>query len=263
MKTLMLMSLLLTASCATVIREDEVGVREFLGSFSDRPSDSGLKLFLWPIFDIETFPLRTENIEVALELPSKEGLNVAAEISILYRVDASKATDILRSIGMNYEQALILPVFRSASADVSARFDAKDMHTGKRALIEAEIRSLMSKVVEPRGFIIEAVLMKTIRLPAGLARSIEEKLQAEQDAQRMNFVLDQEKKQAERLMIQAQGVRNSQKTISQGLSPKILQYEAIGAFRELSKSPNTKIIITNGKNPLLMDVSASDKRAAE
>lgn len=257
MKKIFLLIFSINVSCATVVRQDEVGVREFLGTFSDRPSQSGLKLYLWPISDIQTFPLRTKNLEVSLDLPSREGLNVSSEISILYRIDGSKATEILQSIGLNYEQALILPVFRSSAADITAKFDAKDMHTGKRSEIESEIKSQMTKTLGTRGFTIESVLLKTIRLPTGLAKSIEEKLQAEQNAQRMNFILEQERKEAERLVIQAEGVKNSQQTISKGLNKYILQYQAIEAFKELSKSPNSKIIISNGKNPLIMDVQDS------
>lgn len=254
MKKIILFLCFLNLGCATVVRQDEVGVREFLGSFSDKASPPGLKFYFWPVGDIITFPLRTKNLEVSLDLPSKEGLNVSSEISILYRLEPQKASQILQSIGMTYEQALILPVFRSSAADVTSKFDAKDMHTGKRAEIEGGIREHMNKLLIERGFIIESVLLKTIKLPAGLARSIEEKLQAEQNAQRMNFVLDQEKKEAERLVIQAQGVRDSQKTISLGLNKHILQYQAIEAFRELSKSPNSKVIITSGDNPLLMSL---------
>lgn len=258
MRNLILSLFFMNVGCATVVRQDEVGVREFLGTFSDTASSPGLKFYLWPLGDILTFPLRTKNLEVSLDLPSKEGLNVSSEISILYRIEFSKASQILQTIGLNYEQSLILPVFRSSAADVTSRFDAKDMHTGKRAEIEGQIREHMAKLLGQRGFTIESVLLKTIKLPAGLAKSIEEKLQAEQNAQRMNFVLDQEKKEAERLEIQAQGVRNSQKTISQGLNKNILQYQAIEAFRELSKSPNSKVIITNGKNPLVMSVDDTD-----
>lgn len=259
-KKLFLALCLTFTGCATVVRQDEVGVREFLGSFSDKALDPGLKFYLWPLGDIMTFPLRTKNLEVALDLPSKEGLNVSSEISILYRIQQEKATPILQSVGINYEQALILPVFRSSAADVTSKFDAKDMHTGKRAEIETEIREHMAKLLGHRGFVIESVLLKTIRLPAGLAQSIEQKLQAEQNAQRMNFVLEAERKEAERLVIQSRGVRDSQKTISEGLNKKILQYQAVEAFRELSKSPNAKIIITGGKNPLIMNVDTENEK---
>jgi prohibitin 1 len=259
-RSALLLSLIFTSGCATVVRQDQVGVREFLGEFAKTPSQPGLKFYFWPLGDIQKFPVMTKNMEVSLDLPSKEGLNVSAEISILYRIEPENAIRILQSAGVNYERDLILPVFRSSSADVSARFDAKDMHTGKRAEIEKSVRDKMSETLANRGFQIEAVLLKSIRLPSGLARSIEEKLQAEQNAQRMNFVLEQERKEAERLVIQAEGVKNSQRTISQGLNKNILQYQAIEAFRELSKSPNTKIVISNGSNPLIMNMDESSKR---
>ena len=136
------------------------------------------------------------NREVTLNLPSKEGLNVAAKISILYHVQKEKAMDIVNEVGSNFEKVLILSTFRSASADVCARFFAKDMHSGKRAEIEAEIKDQMSKLLE-EGFVIESVLLKSITLPSGLYAAIETKLQAEQQAQQMEFILQQERKEAE------------------------------------------------------------------
>jgi regulator of protease activity HflC (stomatin/prohibitin superfamily) len=242
------------AGCATIVNQDEVGVRTFAGKFSSQPSSPGLKLFAWPIGDIQKLSIRTQNLEVRLDLPSKEGLNVSSEISILYRLSPNLASKVLEEIGANYEKDLILPVFRSSAADVTAQFDAKDMHTGKRSLIEKNIRDRMTSLLDSRGFKIDAVLMKTINLPSRLASSIEAKLQAEQDAQRMNFVLEQEKKEAERKLIEAKGVSKAQKEISKGLSHKVLQFQSIQAFRELSQSPNTKTIISDGKSPMMLPV---------
>ena len=111
----------------------------------------------------------------------------------------------------------------------------------------------MSDLLGDRGFEIEAVLPKTIQLPAGLARAVEEKLEAEQDAQRMEFLLQREKLEAQRKLVEAQGTRDAQKVISEGLNPEILQWQTIEAFKELSTSPNSKVIITNGNTPLLMN----------
>jgi len=113
----------------------------------------------------------------------------------------------------------------------------------------------MASILTDRGFSIDSVLLKTITLPNRLASSIEAKLQAEQDAQRMSFVLDQERKEAERKLIEAKGVSRAQKEIAKGLSKKVLQFQSIQAFRELSKSPNTKTIITDGKTPILIPAS--------
>lgn len=242
------------ASSCTIVREGEVGVKRTFGKYKDTPISSGLRIvnpFTTSIVKIST---QTENLEVGLTIPSREGLNIQSEVSILYNVLSKDAPMILRTIGQNYERDVILPVFRSAVADVSSRFYAKDMHTGERAQIEVAIRDQMTKLLEGRGIEIEAVLLKSILMPPSLARAIEEKLSAEQNAQRMEFVLDQERQEAERKRIQAEGIRDAQNIISQGLDPMLLQFKAIEAFLELAKSPNAKVIVTDGKGmPLMMD----------
>ena len=238
-------------SCVTV-RQGEVGVKRKLGKYNDRPFESGVKVFNPITSTIVKVSTQTENLEVELNIPSKEGLNIGAEVSILYAVKPSKAPDILRQIGREYERNIILPVFRSAVADVSSRFYAKDMHTGERATIEDAIREQMMKLMQDNGIIIEAVLLKSIRLPNSLARAIEEKLEAEQNALRMEFTLQEERQEAERKRIQAEGVRDAQNIISQGLNNDLLRFKAIEAFVELSKSPNAKVIITDGNSMPLM-----------
>jgi regulator of protease activity HflC (stomatin/prohibitin superfamily) len=192
------------------------------------------------------------NIEVRSPLPSKEGLTVQSDISILYRVVGSQAPQIVEKLGHNYDQVVILPVFRSAVADVSARYFAKDMHTGQRASIENAIREQMMSQLKDRGFIVESVLLKSIVLPAGLTKAIEEKLEAEQDSQRMQFILDKERQEAQRRIIEAEGVRDAQKIINEGLTPMLIQFKSIEAFNKLSTSPNSKVIITNGNAPMLI-----------
>ena len=199
------------------------------------------------------------------------------------------------NIGLNYESEVILPVFRSASADVTAKFLAKDMHSGERGQIEQAIRKQMTDILEPKGFVIDNVLMKSINLPSGLARTIEEKLQAEQEAQRMEFVKEREKRDAERKIIEAEGkkeiariqaegernasiiqaegrksiieiealgkanamkieataVKMANDTINKTLTPTILKLRQIEAFRALSNSNNSKLILTDGKTPFL------------
>jgi prohibitin 1 len=241
------------SSCA-VVREGEVGVKRTLGTYKDKPFEDGLRVFNPFTSTIVKVSTRTENLEVSLTIPSKEGLNIMSEVSILYNVIPKEAPDILRNIGPEYERNIILPVFRSAVADVSSRFFAKDMHTGQRAIIEDEIRQQMMKLLDGKGIVIESVLLKSIQLPGSLARAIEEKLEAEQNAQRMEFILEQERREADRKRIQAEGIRDAQNIISQGLDPLLLQFKAIEAYLELAKSPNAKIIITEGGNtPLMFD----------
>jgi regulator of protease activity HflC (stomatin/prohibitin superfamily) len=284
-----------TLSSCTVIRQGEVGVKRRLGKIDPvtvEQGPRGYNLFTTKILKI---PTRVVNLNLKPALPSKEGLTIDSEISILYRIKPEAAPKIVQEIGLDYESEVILPVFRSASADVTAKFLAKDMHSGERMQIENAIKKHMSEVLEKKGFIIENVLMKSIRLPAGLARAIEEKLQAEQDAQRMEFLKEREQRDAERRIIEAEGkkqiariqaegekqatiiqaearkqtieieaegkanamrieadaTRRANDTINKTLTPQVLKLRQIEAFRMLSNSNNSKLIITDGKTPFL------------
>ena len=238
-------------ACVT-IRQDEIGVKTRFGRISSGPLQPGAQLVIPGVNSVLRVPARVVNREVRLEMPSKEGLNVAAEVSILYRAKTESIRQILESSGIRYEDDVIIPVFRSSAADVSARYMAKDMHSGTRTGIEQAIKTQMMETLAPRGFVVENVLLKSIRLPADLARAIEEKLEAEQRSEQMRFVLDREKQEAERRTIEAQGIRDAWAIIAQGLTPSIISYQSIEAFRELARSPNAKVIVTDGKAPMLL-----------
>lgn len=281
--SLMGLALMSAISCRIVF-QDEVAVKRTLGRITNNVIEPGPRFYNPFVSTIITIPVRTINLELNLGLPSKEGLTVNSEISILYKVKNNEVPNILRSTGLNFEEVSIKPVFRSAAADVCANFDAKDMHSAKRSVIEKEIRERMMMTLEAKGFIIESVLMKSIVLPAGLSKAIEEKLQAEQDAQRMEFLKDREKRDAERKLIQAEGEKNAQivaaeaqrrkteieaegranaiKTeadaqakandmLNKSITPAVLKNKQIEAFQGLSRSNNTKVIITDGKTPLI------------
>lgn len=253
--SLILGATLLIAGCKT-IQQGNLGVERKFGKQSNEFLEPGL-YFYNPIWtDIIVLPLTTENLEVSMPLPSKEGLNIEAELSILYRLRGEKVPSLLIEFGgyefQENERRIVLNVMRSAAADICAKYLAKDMHSGKRGEIEDEIRNRMKDVLFEKGFSIERVLLKSIKLPPGLYASIEEKLRAEQDAQRMEYVLQQERREAERRKVEAAGVRDSQKILSQGLNKEIIQLRSIEAFKELAKSPNAKVIITDGKAPLMI-----------
>lgn len=238
-------------SCAT-IRQGEVGVKRTFGKYSNDPITEGLRFFNPFVTRMIKISTQTENLEVGLNIPSKEGLTIGSEVSILYHVEAEKVPDLLRNIGTDFERNIILPVFRSSVADVTSRFYAKDMHTGERSTIEKAIREQMMTYLADKGILVEAVLLKSIQLPNSLARAIELKLEAEQDAQRMEFVLEQARREAEQKRIEAEGVRDAQLIIAEGLDPAILQFKSIEAFLELAKSPNAKVIVTDGDLPVMM-----------
>ncbi len=262
---LLVLGVLLPLSACATVRQDQLGVKTRFGRVTSGPLQPGAQFIIPGVNSILRVPSRVVNREVLLEMPTREGLNVSAEVSILYRVKPEQVGQILATSGTAYEDDVIIPVFRSAAADVSARYMAKDMHSGTRSGIEGEIRTQMMTVLEPRGFEVQNVLLKSIRLPSDLARAIEEKLEAEQRSEQMRFVLDQERQEAERRTIEATGIRDSWAIIAQGLTPTIITYQSIEAFRELARSPNAKVIVTDGKAPFLItdEVSAPTTAGAD
>lgn len=237
-------------SCA-IVNPGQVGVKVKRGVMEEKVYLPG-RVQLGANAQLIRIPVRTVNREVKLNLPSKEGLNVNAEISILYHIEAEKAPQIVKEIGLNYEEVIILSVFRSAAADICAKYYAKDMHSGKRGEIEGEILKRMEVLLKERGFTIEAVLLKSITLPAGLYTAIEDKLEAEQEAQRMEFVLQKEELEADRKKIEAQGTADAQKILSDGLNERTIQWRSLQVLNNLAASPNAKLIITDGKTPFII-----------
>lgn len=241
---------LLLSSCA-IIRPGEVGVKQKLGRLSDKVHVRGPVFYNPFIGRVIRVSVQTNNLELTLSLPSKEGLSINSQISILYKLSQDQVPAIISNIGLRYE-TIIANVFRSASADICAQYFAKDLHSGLRSEIEKAIKVKMMETLNMQGIQIDAVLMKSIQLPPGLASSIEQKLQAEQDVMRMEFTLKQAKLEADRKIIEARGTSDAQKIISEGLTSEIIKIRSIEAFMELSKSQNTKIIITDGKTPFLI-----------
>ncbi|WP_299062438.1 prohibitin family protein [uncultured Polaribacter sp.] len=249
---ILILGVVFLSSCA-VVRPGEIGIKQTLGKLSKDVKTQGTVLYNPLTSKVLIESTKTKNIKLFLSLPSKEGLSVNSEISILYRLEGNKVASVLENLGQDYE-SVITSVFRSAASDVCAQFFAKDMHSGKRSNIESEVLKKMKINLEKQADGIEliAVLMKQIQLPAGLANSIERKLQAEQDAMRLKFVIDQETLEAERKIINAKGERDAQLIIAEGLTSGIIKLKAIEAFKELAKSTNSKTIITDGKTPLII-----------
>jgi len=242
---------LLLSKC-TVVRPGKIAVKQHLGKLSSKIYKQGNVVFNPFTTKVIKVSIQTNDLELSLSLPSKEGLSVNAQISILYHLNTDSVISVINKLGLNYN-VIISNVFRSASADVCAQYLAKDLHSGLRSEIEKAIKERMSEILNERGIVIEAVLMKSIQLPTGLASSIEQKLQAEQDVMRMEFVLKQAKLDAERKIIEAKGSSDAQKILGEGLTNEIIKIRSIEAFLELSKSPNSKVIITDGKTPFLID----------
>ncbi|MBI4795596.1 MAG: prohibitin family protein [Deltaproteobacteria bacterium] len=208
-----------------------------------------------PMSTMELMSARTKEVFEHAEAPSKEGLNVVLEVSCLYHLQADQADRIYRQIGSNYEEVVVKPQFRAAIRGVTVRHEAKDLYTSSRELIANEIAEDLAEDMRQRGIMVEKILLRQIQLPKSVVEAINSKLAADQDAQRMQFVLEKEKQEAERKRIEAQGIQDFQKIVSQGLSDQLLRWRGIEATRVLAESTNTKIIVVGGRDglPLILN----------
>ena len=238
-------------SCFTVIPAGHVGVVDFFGTVSPNTLKAGINL-VNPLAHVIKFSVQTQELKEVMDVPSKEGLSVQMEVSVLYRLNAEKAAEMYKTVaGGNYTSVILEPNVRSVCRGVTAGFEAKALYTSERELLATQIQDHLIKTVEARGITIESTPLRRVGLPAGLSESIEAKLRSEQESQRMEFVLTKEKQEADRKRIEAQGIADFQKIVAQGLSDQYLRWKGIEATEKLANSPNAKVVVVgSGKDGL-------------
>jgi regulator of protease activity HflC (stomatin/prohibitin superfamily) len=229
----------------TVVPAGNVGVVDFFGIVSDNTLKSGIN-FVNPLARVIKFSVKTQEIKEVMDVPSKEGLTVQLEISALYHLNPEKAAEVYKSVGENYVQILLEPQFRSVSRGVTAGYEAKALYTSEREMLAQIILKDLEKIVEPRGITIEATPLRRVGLPEGLTAAITEKLRAEQESQRMQFVLTKERQEADRKRIEAQGISDFQNIIARSLNQQVLTWKGVEATEKLANSQNTKVIVIGG-----------------
>jgi len=244
-------ALLLVGSCAvTTIDTGHVGVTTLFGRVTGERLSEGIHL-INPLKAVAKLSVRTQEVKEVAEVPSSEGLLIGLETSLIYRLDASRATDVYQKLGTGYLEVIVIPNLRSVMRAVTAAHTASALYSEARESVAQRMLADLKVAVEPRGVIIENVLLRDIKLPATLKAAIEAKQQAEQDAQRMSFVLQKEKQEAERKRIEAQGISDFQRIVTAGISQPLLEWKGIEATMEIAKSANAKVVVVgNPKNGL-------------
>jgi regulator of protease activity HflC (stomatin/prohibitin superfamily) len=242
----------------TVIPAGHVGVVDFFGVVSDNTLYPGVNL-VNPIANIIKFDARTQELKEEMTVPSKEGLTVQLEISILFSLSFENANKIYKTVGEDYVEKILIPQFRSVVRGVTARYEARSLYTADREKLAKEIEEELASLVGPRGITLEAAPMRQIKLPPGLTASIEEKLKSEQESQRMTFILERERQEAERKRIEAQGIADFQNIVAKGISDQLLKWKGIEATEKLANSQNSKIIVIGSGKDGLPIILGGDK----
>jgi len=249
-----LLLILLFASVVS-IPTGNVGVLTLFGRVTGDVLDAGIHV-INPLKSVQKLSVQTQSVKESANVPSNEGLILALDTSLLFRLDKTKAAQVLATVGPDYEVKIVEPTLRAAIRSSTSAHTANALYTNARELVQQQIQDELTKQLAERGVIVEAVLLRDVQLPAMLKSSIEAKQQAEQDALRMNFILQKEKQEAERKRIEAQGIADFQKIVAQGISPQLLEWKGIEATEKLALSNNTKVVVIgNPKNglPLVLE----------
>jgi regulator of protease activity HflC (stomatin/prohibitin superfamily) len=253
------------SSCIVQIDAGKVGIQSLFGNVKNQILPSGLN-FVNPLATIKELDLKTQNYTMsalhdegqksgddAIRILSSDGLEVTIDLTVLFKITPSKAPNIYREIGLEYVDVIVRPISRTRIRDIAANYEAVALYSSKREEFQQKIFKSIEVDFVKRGLILESLLIRNISLPESVKKSIESKINAEQDAQKMQFVLQKEKQEAERKRVEAQGISDYQRIITSTLTDKQLQFEQIKAQKELAASPNSKIIIMGGgKNTPVM-----------
>ncbi len=245
----------LLSQCIVQIDAGKVGVQSLFGNVNDGTLQSGLNV-VNPLVQVHEMDIKTQNYTMsaiqgegqkygddAIKVLSSDGLEVTIDLTVLFKILPTKAPNIYKEIGMNYVDVVVRPISRTRIRDISANYEAVALYSSKREEFQQTISKFIEKDFKERGMMLEQLLIRNISLPESVKKSIESKINAEQDAQKMQFVLQKEKQEAERKRVEAEGISDYQRIITSTLTERLLQYEAIKAQKELALSANSKVIV--------------------
>lgn len=256
----------LISICFVQVDAGQVGVKKMFGKIQNDVLESGLH-FINPLYEVEKIDVKTLNYTMsgvhnegdkagddAIKVLTADGLEVTIDLTVLFRVNKTEAPKLLKETGVDFQEKIVRPISRTKIRDNAVYYDAISLYSTKRDEFQARIYKSIEDEFTKRGLQLENLLVRNITLPASVKAVIEQKINAEQDAQKMQFVLLKEKQEAERKRVEAQGISDYQRIINVGLTDNQLQYEQIKAMKELALSTNAKVIVMGkGNAPIILD----------
>jgi regulator of protease activity HflC (stomatin/prohibitin superfamily) len=249
---------LVAANSVACVSTGHVGVVTLFGRVTGRTMAEGIHV-VNPVARVHELNIKTQEVKERAAVPSKEGLIMGLEASVLYHLQPDRAAEVFQKVGATYADVLLVPNFRSAMRSVTASNTASALYSDSREAIARQILADLQSQLQPRGIVVENVLLRDLQLPETLKQAIEAKQQAQQEAQRMEFVLQKERQEAERKRVEAAGIKDFQDIVTQGISDKLLEWKGIEATIELSRSSNAKVIVVGNPKSGLPLIYATER----
>jgi regulator of protease activity HflC (stomatin/prohibitin superfamily) len=252
----LLFAMLAFVEAFTIIPAGHVGIVDFFGTVSDKTLSPGIN-FVNPMAKVIKYSAQTKEHKETMQVLSREGLTIGLELSVLYRLNPDSAASIYKKIfGGDYEEVILVPQFRSISRAVTASFQASALYSTERERLSEAVQAELARVIGVRGIIVESTPLRNVALPSQLTEAIEQKQRADQESQRMEFILTKEKQEADRKRIEAKGIADFQTIVAAGISEQLLRWKGIEATLKIAESNNSKVVIIgSGKDglPIILD----------
>lgn len=240
--------LILSNATFLTIEAGERGVlfRRFSGGLDkENIYDPGFHLVA-PWNTVFVYDVREKQIDEEMQVLSSNGLNINVDVTVRVNPLYSKIGDLHEKFGSDFMNSLVRPEVRASVRKVVGRFTPEELYSTKREEVQHMIQKDLQENLNNNYIDLRASLIRDIELPERVVKAIEEKLQAEQLALKYEYLLDQERKEAERKIIEATAKAESNRILNASLSANILKDKGIEATLELSKSANTKVIVVGG-----------------
>lgn len=252
--------IMILASLLRIVPAGSVGVQILFGKVLVKSTLSEGLNIVNPFINLEIMTVRTQAYTMSIAAEegqrygddailslTKDGLEIAMDLTVWYHLDASEAAIVFQKIGKDYVAKIVRPAARTAIRNTTVKYNAVEIYSEKREEVQTEINKQLEKDLEERGIVLEKVLLRNIQLPVKVKNAIEAKLEAEQDAQKMEFVLLKEIKEADRKKIEAGGIASAQRIIAQSLIGErgraYLSWKYLENLKNLYQSPNNTIVI--------------------
>jgi len=256
-------AVLVVASMAVVVSPGQAGVVLLFVKVQPDALPSGLH-FINPFAEVREMEIRTRNYTMSsaydegqkkgddsIAVITSDGLTVKLDCTVFYSLKPSKVAKIYADIGPDVEDKILRSEIRASLRDAAANLQATELYTSKRQSFVDQVTRTLTASFESRGITMEQVLLRNVILPDQITKAINDKIAADQEAQKMTFVLQKERQEAERKRIEAEGQAKAQEIVSQSLTPQILEYQRIQALRDIGEKGNLIIAGAAGTTPLI------------
>ncbi|HAF07496.1 MAG: Band 7 protein [candidate division TA06 bacterium 32_111] len=250
-----LLVFMILISSIRIVQPGYVGVQILFGNLNKKVLKNGLH-FVFPFVQVVMMDVRTQDYTMsvakeegirkgddAITSLTKDGLTISLDISVWYKLDPQKAADVYQNIGINYVEKIVRPAIRTSIRNATVLYNVSEIFSEKREELSKKIFDELYTNLYEKGIICDKILLRNIDLPMKVKNAIDEKIAAEQESQKMVYILEKEKKEKERKLIEAEGIAKAQRKISESLNRQYLQWFYIQNLKELLNTQNSKIII--------------------